>query len=248
MFLQTWHFDGNVGVYTKIVSTPLRPRLSNPPASHDSSPSSVPSAPPSSPLNTDTSTIVTPTAAKVSARPRDLLIPEGPRPPSKLTALLAAAKPPSAPAIDLTGDDDDGNLLEIKSVSTTTRASVSHKRKHLDEVSIKSELTDADVIVLSDDDDARSGAHHVPPKPKRARRPATVAGSDFQTKITRQCHVKTIVTLTEIPKIWIIPREEGVAYIVKLSAQPEMEWKRDASGALMNMVAIITSQDHLLQS
>lgn len=173
---------------------------------------------------------------------RDLLIPEGPRPPSKLTALLAAAKPPSAPAIDLTGDDDDGNLLEIKSVSTTTRASVSHKRKHLDEVSIKSEPTDADVIVLSDDDDARSGAHHVPPKLKRARRPATVAGSDFQTKITRQCRVKTIVTLTEIPKIWIIPREEGVAYIVELSAQPEMEWKRDASGALMNMVAIITSQ------
>lgn len=115
--------------------------------------------------------------------------------------LLAAAKPAGQSDIDLTGDDDNDF------VSLKTRTAGSRKRTH--SISIKAEPVDDNVIVLSDSEDGTSVDHLAP---KCTRRAAASSGPGFNIKITRQCRVKTIIELTEIPKTWTVPREEGVAY------------------------------------
>lgn len=56
-------------------------------------------------------------------------------------------------------------------------------------------------------------------------------------KITRQLKVKNLVTITELPKTWTVPRpEDNIAYLLDLSDDPCV-WKHE-SGKSLPMAAI----------
>ena len=89
--------------------------------------------------------------------------------------------------------------------------------------------TEPEVVRISDDE----------MKPVLKGKGKAVASESIQ--ITRQLSVKKIVTLTQVPSTWTVPREEeGVAYLLDLSAEKE-QWK-DEKGGLMTMTSIINGQ------
>jgi hypothetical protein len=78
-------------------------------------------------------------------------------------------------------------------------------------------------------------------EPCTKRRRAMASGKVEGIRITRQLVCKNIITLTEIPSCWSVPRpEENTAYLLDLTMD-KREWK-DADGELMSMASIIKSQ------
>ena len=77
-------------------------------------------------------------------------------------------------------------------------------------------------------------------KKRKIRKDSSSEEENEFVKITRQLKVKNLVTITELPKTWTVPRpEDDIAYLLDLSDDAHV-WE-DELGKSLSMAAILKS-------
>jgi len=126
---------------------------------------------------------------------------------------------PAQEIIELSDSDND-----------TENAAFIHSKQQPQRKMSKLDMEDEEVLVI---------------KPPSKRRRATASGKIEGVRITRQLVCKNIITLTEIPFCWSVPRfEENTAYLLDLTMD-EREWK-DTDGEFSYVNEIFSHRIRIL--
>ncbi|KAJ2919368.1 hypothetical protein MD484_g1015, partial [Candolleomyces efflorescens] len=161
--------------------------------------------------------------------------------------LLVKKEPLEPQFIEISSDSDSQSNTSKRTGSVDARkAKVSKKRA-------KGLSARSDVIDISSDDEMSQPRPRLPKRPRKEEPSDQPELSNRQdsmaqtvsgpvVRITRQLRVDKLITLTQVPSTWEVPRRRGeFAYLVDLTKDTR-SWAKE-NGKMMSMAAIIKGED-----